>query len=109
MVDGTFKSAVGPDRGQLYPLRKGFLDSPLYGRSLPAYDTGRATDFALNALCRQVAGFLLRTGITWARRWIASGRNLTDAASRLANLGLLRPGEVLTGNRLLRLDAPRNA
>ena len=42
IIEGVFRSAVGQDRGPQYPLRVGFLNSPIFGPSCPVYTRHRA-------------------------------------------------------------------
>ena len=58
-------------------------------------DKGRAKDPALNAQCRRAAGLMTGAGIRWCRRHVESGRNPTDKGSRLADSGVLQPGEIV--------------
>ena len=60
-----------------------------------AQDKGRAADHALNAVCRRGCAVRLGMALTWARRYVETDRNISDADSRLADKGLLLPGQVL--------------
>ena len=56
---------------------------------------GRARDRELNSLCRGSCALSLSSDVGWRRRHIESARNFADADSRLADAGLVRPGEVI--------------
>ena len=58
-----------------------------------ATDGGRAKDAGLNACCRKAAGLQVSRGIRWHRRYVPSARNCADAPSRLADAGVLVPGQ----------------
>ena len=58
-----------------------------------ASDKGRSHDPVLKSLLRRAAGLCVVSGIGWRRPHIETGRNPTDAGSRLADSGLLQPGE----------------
>ena len=73
---------------------------------LLAFDRGRATNKELNALCCRSAAYQVGTEAMWRLRYIESERNPIDHDSRLADAGLIKPGEVRTGRRLLRARAP---
>lgn len=60
-----------------------------------SHDRGRARDHGLNALCTRAAAFQLGCGMQWRRRYCKTDRNPSDGDSRLADRGLLKPGEVL--------------
>ena len=64
-----------------------------------ASDKGRSHPPVLNALLRRAAGLCVVSGIGWRRRHIETGRNPTDAGSRLADSGLLRPGAIVERSR----------
>ena len=56
-------------------------------------ERGRASDFGLNALCRQACSWQWAAGIDWRRRHVESARCVSDHDSRRANRGELLPGE----------------
>merc|ERR1712194_41334 len=59
-------------------------------------ERGRATNRALNSLCRQSRLSMQVFGdITWRRRHVVSKRNISDADSRRADAGEIGPGEVV--------------
>ena len=60
-----------------------------------SHDRGRARDRGLNAVCRRSAAHRLALNLCWNRRYVETGRNPSDADSRLAERGVLRPGEKL--------------
>ena len=55
-------------------------------------EIGRARLKPLNTVCRRAAGWQFATGSTWRRRYIESGRNFSDADSRLADAGVIAAG-----------------
>ena len=70
------------------------------GDNLPAilaFDKGRSSDRAMLALTRRSCALQLATEILWRLRHVESQRNPDDRGSRMADRGLLRPGETLTG------------
>ena len=73
---------------------------------LLAQDRGRASDHALNALCRRYASYQLGCGLRWRRRRVDTKENPSDEDSRLADRGALRPGEVLWPRRLVAPKPP---
>lgn len=56
-------------------------------------DEGRARSWELNALCRAAFAVTTAGNIRWARSDIESKRNPPGADSRLAERGVLQPGE----------------
>ena len=62
-----------------------------------AFDRGHARDHELLALVRRGAGIQIATGIAWRRRYVETERNPSDADSRLADAGLLLPGQTVLG------------
>ena len=60
-----------------------------------ANDRGRGRDKAVNALCRRSAAIRLGACVDWPRRYVDTARNPSDADSRIADRGGLRPGERL--------------
>ena len=60
-----------------------------------ATDKGRSHDPVLNAQLRIRAGLCTQSGIDWRRRHVETKRNPTDHGSRLADEGILLPGQVL--------------
>ena len=52
----------------------------------------RAKDHGLNALCRRAFSLQMVHGLRLIRRYLESGRNLTDDDSRLADHGIIRAG-----------------
>ena len=60
-----------------------------------AMERGRATNRALNSLCRQSLSMQVFGDITWRRRHVVSKRNISDADSRRADAGEIGPGEVV--------------
>ena len=56
------------------------------------YDRGRAKEWALLALVRKSNAFQLGTDLRWARRYIETKRNPSDADSHIADRGGLAPG-----------------
>ncbi|CAK0843206.1 unnamed protein product, partial [Prorocentrum cordatum] len=58
-----------------------------------ATERGRASDFGLNALCRQSCAWQWAAGVDWRRRHVESARRVSDFDSRRANRGELMPGE----------------
>ncbi|CAK0829145.1 unnamed protein product, partial [Prorocentrum cordatum] len=65
-----------------------------------ATERGRAHDPALNSVCRRAAAVELGAEVRWVRRYVETDRNPTDSDSRLAEQGILAPGESLRGGRL---------
>ncbi|CAK0811644.1 unnamed protein product [Prorocentrum cordatum] len=65
-----------------------------------ATERGRAHDPALNSVCRRAAAVELGAEARWVRRYVETDRNPTDSDSRLAEQGILAPGESLRGGRL---------
>jgi len=63
-----------------------------------ASSVGRAKDYALNSHCRRSAGVELLTGMRRRRRYVDTGRNPSDADSRLADAGVVLPGQHFRGN-----------
>ena len=63
-------------------------------------ERGRAKDHGLNAICRRSAAIRLGCGVRWLRRYCDTERNPSDADSRLADRGVLKPGTVLRGRSL---------
>ena len=77
-------------------------------------ERGRAKDHGPNAICRRAAAIRLGCGVRWLRRYCDTGRNPSDADSRLADRGVLTPGTVLRGRSLAKApsvstDAPQDA
>lgn len=60
---------------------------------LLSFESGRAKSRSLNVLNRVAAALQITTGISWRRRHCETARNPSDAGSRLATQGLLRPGQ----------------
>ncbi|CAK0862617.1 unnamed protein product, partial [Prorocentrum cordatum] len=65
-----------------------------------ATERGRAHGPALSVICRRAAAVEPGAEVKWARRYVETARNPTDSDSRLAERGLLAPGEALRGGRL---------
>ena len=86
-------------------LRRAALDSKqngceilTMGDNMPeicAAQRGRDVDEQLNALGRRAAGYQLGGDILWRRRHVDTKRNSADRGSRVADKGLLQPGEVV--------------
>ena len=93
-------------------MKRSSRDSRLHGHFLLslgdnmaevlAFERGRAVNWELNSLCRVAASRQLGCQIVWRRRHVESERNPSDADSRLADRGLLFPGEVLRPGQLSR-------
>ena len=64
---------------------------------ISAIDKGRARDKGLNRICRHVAAWSIGAEVTRRRRHIEFYRSPTDAASRLADRGALRAGQIVYG------------
>ena len=71
-----------------------------------AYDRGRAKDWALLALVRKGSAFQLGADLRWARRYIETKRNPSDADSRIADRGGLAPGQIIVGDAQPKLRRP---
>ena len=74
-----------------------------------ASSVGRAKDYALNGHCRRAAGVELLTGMRRRRRYVETGRNPSDGDSRLADAGLLLPGQHFRGAAVQRYIGDRAA
>ena len=74
-----------------------------------SFERGRPRDHGLNAYCRQAAGLQIALNVRWRRRYVETDRNASDCDSRLADRGLLQPGQVLSGRRLIAQLAARGA
>ena len=72
-----------------------------------AFDRGRTTDVELLCLVRRSCAWQVSCNIRWVRRYIETWRNPSDAASRLASAGALRPGQVARGAALGEWDRRR--
>ncbi|CAK0868029.1 unnamed protein product, partial [Prorocentrum cordatum] len=60
-------------------------------------EKGRAVDVGLGSVCRRSAAIQVATGIRWRRRYLDTGRNVSDGGSRKALQGLYRPGQRRVG------------
>jgi hypothetical protein len=69
---------------------------------LLATEFGRARNHELNALCRRSAVLQMSSNIIWKRRHVISEENAADGDSRLADLGIIKPGVCLGGSILLK-------
>ena len=67
-----------------------------------ATEKGRSRDKELNGILRRCAGLQEIHDIMWRRRHIQGVRNVADFDSRLANRGLIGPGECLHPRALAR-------
>lgn len=56
---------------------------------------GRARNWELNSLCHVAAAYQIASGMTWRRRHLVSAANPADFDPRLADAGVVLPGEVL--------------
>ena len=65
-----------------------------------ATERGRAVDRALNSVCHRSAARQMGAEIGWRRRHIPSERNPMDGDSRLADKGILKPGESMRSGQL---------
>ena len=72
-----------------------------------ATENGRAKDRELNSVCRRAASMQCCTGIAYRRRHVESHRNVTDKDSRLADDGVLAPGQHFVGQHLDRYLSTR--
>ena len=71
-----------------------------------AFDRGRAKDWELLALVRKGSAFQLGADLRWARRYIETKRNPSDADSRIADRGGLAPGQIIVGDAPPKLRRP---
>ena len=62
-----------------------------------AFEKGRASSYELLAQCRRGAAYQIACEIGWRHRHVRTKSNVADAASRWADAGLLRPGDVKRG------------
>ena len=99
-------------RASLLTLRRATRDVRNHGRQLVsigdnlseilATERGRGHNYELNAQVRRAAALQIGTGMIWRRRHVPTDLNVTDADSRLADDGLLQPGEVLNPKQVIR-------
>ena len=62
-----------------------------------AVEPGRAKNRAPNTACQHAAALQFVSGNRWPRRHVSTKDNFSDADSRLADAGLLAPGQRLYG------------
>jgi hypothetical protein len=74
-----------------------------------ASEKGRARCKEFNSMCRKACAIQLSCNISWRRHYIESPRNHADEGSRLADAGLLQPGQTRTQAGLDRQLAQKKA
>ena len=102
--------ALKEARTSLFALRRVVPAAPVRGLhvlglgdnlgAICAFERGRSPDYAVNALCRQACGLCFGRDVVYHQRHVISEDNAADSDSRLADAGLLRPGECLFGDRV---------
>ena len=74
---------------------------------LLSFERGRSRDHGFDALCRQAICLQIALKCRWRQRYVLKDRNAPDHNSNLADRGLLPPGQILSGRRLIsQLAAP---